>query len=84
MTFKDTNDLLSRLLSWNGCIKHDDEMMKFLYYLIFTNQRDLTFFSFKTFVFYYKKKLSFLPQEYPLSCSVPFPFLASFFFGEVT
>lgn len=76
-----THDLLSRWLSCNWYTKYDDKWMKFLHYLIFINQCDLTFLSFKI-LFYYKKRLSFLLPEYPPSCSVPFPFLASFF-GEV-
>lgn len=54
--FEDTHDLLNRLLSWNGCTKHDNEMMKFLHYLIFINQHNLTCFSFKI-LFYFKKEI---------------------------
>lgn len=37
MLFKNNHDLLSRLLGWNGHSKHNDERIKFLYYLIFPN-----------------------------------------------
>lgn len=79
--FEDTHDLLSRLLSWNGCSKRDDEMKKGLCYLIFINQHDFTFFS-CNILFHYKRRSPLLLRGHPLSCSIPFPVLASFSFGR--
>lgn len=74
--FEDTHDLL-RLLSWNKCAKHDDEMMKFLHYVIFINQHYLTWFSLES-CFTSRKGFSLLLHWYPFSWSALFPFPASF------
>lgn len=80
---EDTHDLSSRSPSGNGCSKHDDEMMKFLHYLIFLNRHDLTFFTFNILLGY-KKRESFISASWVSSLQLlAFPFLSPFFFGEV-
>lgn len=80
--FEDTHDLLSRLLSWSGCTKQDDEMMKFLHYLIFIKQHDLTCFSFEI-LFYLRKEIFMHASWVSFLLVSSFPFSSFIFLWEL-